>query len=184
MGNGESSYRRFLDGDESAFSEVIDVYRDSLIFFINRYVQNLSVAEELAEDCFVALVVYPRRYNFKTSLKTYLFTIARNKAIDRVRKSKRVSLMQDDVMDVLSEEYEGFEREIFKNEEKRILHSAMGELCADYYTALHLVYFEEMSNAEAGKVMNKSVKQIENLVYRAKLRLREILSQKGVNYEG
>ena len=60
----------------------------------------------------------------------------------------------------------------------------MGELCADYYTALHLVYFEEMSNAEAGKVMNKSVKQIENLVYRAKLRLREILSQKGVNYEG
>ena len=184
MGNGESSYRRFLDGDESAFSEVIDVYRDSLIFFINRYVQNLSVAEELAEDCFVALVVYPRRYNFKVSLKTYLFTIARNKALDRVRKSKRVSLMQDDVMDVLSEEYEGFEREIFKNEEKRILHSAMGELCADYYTALHLVYFEEMSNAEAGKVMNKSVKQIENLIYRAKLRLREILSQRGLKYEG
>jgi hypothetical protein len=38
MGNGESSYRCFLDGDDSAFSEVIDIYRESLIFFINRYV--------------------------------------------------------------------------------------------------------------------------------------------------
>ncbi len=184
MGNGESSYHRFLGGDESAFSEVIDIYRESLIFFINRYVQNLSVAEEIAEDCFVALVVYPRRYNFKTSLKTYLFTIARNKAVDRIRHAKKVSFVTDETLDVLSEEYEGFENEIFKNEEKRLLHSAMSELKEEYRTVLHLTFFEGMTNGEAGKVMKKSAKQIENLIYRAKLRLRETLTERGMSYEG
>ena len=51
MGNGESSYHRFLNGDKSAFSEIIDLYRKNLIFFINRYLNNLSLSEEIAEDC-------------------------------------------------------------------------------------------------------------------------------------
>ena len=115
MGNGESSYRRFLDGDDSAFSEVIDIYRESLIFFINRYVQNLSLSEELAEDCFVELIVYPKRYNFRASLKTFLFTIARNKAVDRLRKLRHTTILPDTELDIPTQEYESFENEIFKN---------------------------------------------------------------------
>ena len=184
MGNGESSYHRFLNGDDSAFSEIIDIYRESLIFFANRYVGNLSLAEEIAEDCFVALAVYPKRYNFKTSLKTYLFTIARNKAIDRLRKNRRMLLAGDEALDAMSDEYEQFEKEIFRNEEKRVLHSAISELNNDYRTVLHLIYFEDMSYAEAAAVMKKSTKQIENLVYRARLRLREILTDRGISYEG
>ena len=184
MGNGESSYRRFLDGDDSAFSEVIDIYRESLIFFINRYVQNLSLSEELAEDCFVELIVYPKRYNFRASLKTFLFTIARNKAVDRLRKLRHTTNLPDTELDIPTQEYESFENEIFKNEQKRILNEAMKELKEEYYTVLHLIYFEEMSNGEAACVMKKSAKQIENLVYRARLRLREILQKRGLDYEG
>ena len=50
MDNGESSYRRFLEGDNGAFAEIVEAYKDSLIFFINRYVHNFAVAEELAQD--------------------------------------------------------------------------------------------------------------------------------------
>ena len=134
MGNGESSYRRYLNGDDSAFSEVIDIYRESLIFFINRYVHNLSLAEEIAEDCFVALVVYPKRYSFKNSLKTYLFTIARNKAIDALRRQKHISHVPDEALDTISEEYEQFEKEIFKNEPQ------VKNLCA-FLAKLLLMYF-------------------------------------------
>ena len=89
MDNGESSYRRFLDGDNNAFGEVVDIYKDSLIFFINRYVHNFAVAEELAQDVFVELLLHKRRYNFKTSLKTYIFTIGRNLAVSYIRKCAR-----------------------------------------------------------------------------------------------
>ena len=77
MDNGASSYRRFLDGDKNAFDEILDLYRESLIFFINRFVHNLDTAEDLAADSFAELLVNPKRFNFSCSLKTYLFTSLR-----------------------------------------------------------------------------------------------------------
>ncbi|MCR5485088.1 MAG: RNA polymerase subunit sigma-24, partial [Clostridiales bacterium] len=85
MDNGASSYRRFLEGDNDAFTEIVKLYRENLIFFINRYVHDLDSAEDISEDVFVELLVHKHRYNFKTSFKTYLFSIARHKAIDHVR---------------------------------------------------------------------------------------------------
>ena len=54
MDNGASSYRRFLAGDETAFDELLDLYKDSLIFFLCRYVKCVAIAEEIAADQAVA----------------------------------------------------------------------------------------------------------------------------------
>ena len=70
MDNGAGSYRRYLDGDEAAFDEILIAYRDALTFFINRYVHDLDAAEDLAIDSFLYLLVHKHRYNFKTPLKT------------------------------------------------------------------------------------------------------------------
>ena len=50
MDNGESSYRRFIEGDQSAFDELMDAYRDRLIFFIkgstlSKSLQTITLAE-------------------------------------------------------------------------------------------------------------------------------------------
>ena len=45
MDNGASSYRRFLNGDESAFDEIIKESFDNLVFFIDRYVHDIHVTE-------------------------------------------------------------------------------------------------------------------------------------------
>ena len=58
MDNGESSYRRFLDGDNDAFGEILDMYRESLMFFINRTVNDLAVAEDIAADSFAELIIH------------------------------------------------------------------------------------------------------------------------------
>ena len=50
MDNGESSYRRFLDGDTSGFDELIEMYREPLMRFINGFLHNLSESEDVAED--------------------------------------------------------------------------------------------------------------------------------------
>lgn len=56
MDNGASSYRRFLEGDDSGIVEIIRDYKDGLILFLNRYVNNIHTAEELAEDTFLELL--------------------------------------------------------------------------------------------------------------------------------
>ena len=47
MDNGASSYRRFLDGDDKGLEEIVRDYKDGLILYLNSYVSNISVAEEL-----------------------------------------------------------------------------------------------------------------------------------------
>ena len=165
MNNGESSYRRFLCGEKDAFADIVELYRKSLIFFINRYTNNLSEAEEIAEDCFVELVVNPRRYNFKASLKTYLFTIARNKAVDRIRKKKFILKESEEILLNASEDYSELEGQVFKSEEKAILHNSICKLKDDYRTSLYLVYFENMSYDETARVMKKSKKQGVTLLF-------------------
>ena len=53
MDNGASSYRRFLEGDDNGIVEIIKDYKDGLNLFLNQYVNNIYVAEELAEDTFL-----------------------------------------------------------------------------------------------------------------------------------
>ena len=172
MDKGESSYRRFLDGDENAFGELLDMYSENLIFFINRYVGNVAIAQELSEDVFVELLIHKRRFNFKTSLKTYIFTIAHNKAVDYLRRCSKKPECAYEYIECESDR-KNLEDEFLKKERERELHRAINTLNDDYKTVLHLIYFEDMSYAQAGKVMKKNRKQIENLVYRAKQALKK-----------
>ena len=176
MDNGESSYRRFLNGDERAFSEIIELHKDNLIFFINRYVRNIAVAEELAEDVFAELLIHKKRYNFKTSLKTYIFTIGRNKAVSYVRKCVRHPECAYEYIENESDRRR-LEDEFIQKERERELHKALDKLNENYRTVLHLIYFEEMSYTNAAKVMKKNTKQIENLVYRARNTLKKELEK-------
>ena len=71
MDNGASSYRRFLDGDESAFNEIMEELFRSLVFFINGYVHDIHAAEDIAIDAFSDLVV-PQKSRVKAE-KTKIF---------------------------------------------------------------------------------------------------------------
>lgn len=82
-------YRRFLDGDETAFEEIINEYRNGLIFFINRYINDIGLAEDVSIDVFTELYIHKSRYNFKSSLKTYLYMIGRSRALNVLRHHRR-----------------------------------------------------------------------------------------------
>ena len=65
-------------------------------------------------------------------------------------------------------------------ERHRVLHACMAELNATYREALYLLYFEEMSYAQTGVVMGKTVRQITNIAYRGKISLRGLLEREGI----
>ena len=183
MGYGESSYRRYLAGDESAFDEILELYKDNLIFLLCRFVKSVSVAEELAADCFALLITQPDKYDFSVSLKTWLFTVGRNRATDHLRRQSRWRILPLEEAAALPGSDEDDPETLFlQKERERTLYRAMGRLKADYRAALHLVYFEELSYEEAGRVLHKSKKQIENLVYRGKNALRADLEKEGFEF--
>lgn len=90
MDNGASSYRRFLEGDEDGFIEIVRDYKDGLMLYINSFTNNIHIAEELTEETFVKLALKKPRDSKKSSFKTWLYTIGRNTAIDYLRKNSKL----------------------------------------------------------------------------------------------
>ena len=179
MDNGACSYRRFLDGEETAFDEIMKELFDNLVFFINRYVHDLHAAEDIAIDTFSDLVVNKHRYNFKVTLKTYLFMIGRSRALNYIKHRKVINFVELNETDKVPSENETLEEIIITDEKKRILNNAISSLNDDMRVVVHLIYFEDMSYSEAAKVMGKTKKQIDNLLYRSKAQLRIILGKEG-----
>ena len=179
MDNGASSYRRFLDGDDSAFDEIIKELYDKLVFFIDSYVHDVHAAEDIAIDAFSDLVVYRHRYNFKVQLKTYLFMLGRSRALNYIKHRKRVTVVEFSEAESVPDEPEQLEELILEDERKREVHAALQKLPEDMRTAVHLVYFEELSYEDAARVMKKNKKQVDNLLYRAKKELRSALGEDG-----
>ena len=184
MDNGASSYRRFRsNGDESGLVEIIRDYKDGLILYLTSIVGNIQAAEELAEDTFVLLGTKKPRDKGGSSFKTWLYTIGRNVAIDYLRKCKRQSFVSlDDSAELISEEV-GIERAYLRKEQQVLVHRAMRKLSPEYQQVLWLVYFEELSNKDAAKVMGKSLRSAESLLYRARKSLKAQLEKEGFDYE-
>ena len=178
MDNGASSYRRFLNGDESGLYDLVNLYGNSLMLFINSFVNNLSLSEEIMEDVFMELVVKKHNFKEESTFKTYLFKIGKNKAFNILKKNNRCTYLENNEI----EDDKKFEDSVIKNEEQKHIHNALKKLPKDYMTVLYLIYFEDMSYDEIGRIMKKSNKQIKNLAYRARISLKEILGKEGFSY--
>ena len=183
MDNGASSYRRFLDGDDEGLAEIVRNYSDGLILYLNGIVNNISVAEELMEECFFKIITKKPRFTARYSFKTWLYTIGRNLAIDHLRR--RAKLADTSFEDLVNSVQDEFELEtLYVAEERKIhVHRALKKLNVEYRQVLWLLYFEGLSNAEASIVMKKSSRQMKNLVFRAKSALKSELDKEGFVYE-
>ena len=179
MDNGASSYRRFLSGDESAFDLIMEELFYPLVFFIDRYVQDVHTAEDIAMDVFSELIVHKHRYNFKVSLKTYLFMLGRSRALDCLRHRKVLDLVELTEATRTQDGSATLEELVLTTQLQYRVHQALNRLPEQLRTAVHLVYFEGLTYDEAARVMKKNRKQIDNLLYRAKKELRIILGKDG-----
>ena len=183
MDNGASSYRRFLDGDENGIVQIIKEYKDGLILYLNGFVRNVHTAEEIAEETFVKLVAKRPKFSKNSAFKTWLYAIGRNAAIDYLRRNSKMSVTPiDDYRNIRSDE-EGMEQSYIREERKIIIHRALKNLKSEYHQVLYLIYFEGFDNKQAAAVMKKSSRQIENLVYRAKISLKSELDKEGFRHE-
>ena len=183
MDNGASSYRRFLDdGDVHGLDEIIIEYSDGLILYLTSIVGNIQTAEELAEDTFVLLGTKKPKYKEKSSFKTWLYAIGRNIAIDHLRKYSKKSCVSIDDTPELTDDEAAVEEAYIKKEQQITVHKAMRKLPQKYQQVLWLIYFEGFSNKEAAKIMKKSLRSLESILYRARKSLRSQLETEGFEY--
>ncbi len=182
MDNGSEAYKRFLAGDDYGLEQVIELYKDSLIFFLMQYVKSVDIAEELTEDAFVALAVKRPSFSENAKFRTWLFTIARNKALNYLQSAAfRRNVPIDEAEEVFLPGSP--EQRLLEQERYRALYGAMSRLPANQREMVWLVYFEEMSVAQAANIIHKTQRQGNSILFRARQNLKAILEKEGFEYE-
>lgn len=180
--NGEIFYKQYVDGDDRAFEEVVKIYYDGLVAFITSYTHSSFESEDIANDCFLYIAIHKHKYNFNNSLKTYLYTLGRSRALNFLKKRKR--LTHDNIEDYPFLSNCDYNSEILLEEsEKRLkIATAISELKGDMQSVVYLFYFENMSYEEIAKVLKIKIKQVDNYLYRAKKILQEKLKKEVDEY--
>ncbi len=174
--NAELLYNSFLQGDNSAFETLVQSYRYSLMLFINRYVQDLHTAEDLAEDVFVRLLVKRPRYKgSEASFKTWLYTAGRNLAVDHLRKHSRVVVVEE----LPDEQLCSLEEQVLKTERERALYRAIAVLPEEQQRLIYLLYIEGLGYDHAAKVLGKSKSRLYGLARQAKEQIKAVLEKEG-----
>lgn len=173
MGEGELAYKRYIDGDDSSFEEVVRIYRAEVTAYALSIVRNRFAAEDVAADVFCYVVCHKKKYNFSVPLKYYLLMICKSRALDYYRKEKKYLPLDEAIS--AGTERDNVVEIIVKEERKSAVYRAIGGLPAEMRSAVYLFYFEEMSYDDVAKIMKINKKKVDNLLYAAKQKLKKEL---------
>lgn len=181
MDYGSESYRRYREGDDEGFVEIVRRYCDGLTMYINGIVGDICLAEELADDALLKLAVKKPAFHGSSSFKTWLYSIGRNVALDHLRRGKNA---QELPLDENIPSGSDPESSYIEDERKKQLYRAMQKLQPEYREALWLSYFEDMDASQIGALLHKSRNGVYMILSRAKDALKKELLKEGFIYEG
>ncbi len=167
-------YNEFLDGDLQAFEKLVKEYREPVTRFVRHFLTDIDAVDDIVADVFV-VVLEKKRYRGYGSFRSWLFAIARNKAIDYIRKRKRLLPLEE--AEQVHHPKGSAEEQVLEREQWETIRTALKWLKDDYRMALLLTAEEGLSYEDAAAVMKKSPTQIRNLCYRARLQLRNSIKE-------
>lgn len=179
-GDDDTLIAAALSGDNAAFSALIGRHKEALYRFVRRYVGDADESFDLVQETFVASWSALNTFERGRPFAVWLRRIALNKCRDwsRRRQVRRffftaAPIEAADTRSAAPAEDGPHQARL------AALDAAIAALPAALKEPLLLTVFEEMSQAEAGALLNISVKAVETRVYRAKQRLREALRLSG-----
>ena len=171
----EAIYSRFLaDRREEDFRILLERHRESLTLFLYGYVHNMEDAEELMLDAYAEAAV-GAGFSGRSSFKTWLFSVGKNLALQHLRRQRSRLSRQDALPEAASPP----ELDLLRAERSLQLYQALSQLKTEYRQILILLYFEDMSPEEAGRVMGKTRRQIYRLAEQSRQALKEKLEGMG-----
>ena len=172
-------YKKFLDGNNDAFGILMNKYKNNLIYFIFKYVKNKDISEDIFQEVVLYILSKKEVYNFEFSFKTFIYTIAKSRALNYLKKEKKKINYERNFENIAVEE-NLLEDIVFSKERQEKLKKVISKMSEDYQMVIYLAIIEDLSYKEVAKIMDKSESKIKNLLHRARIKLRKLLIEERV----
>lgn len=124
---------------------------------------------------FVYLLVNKDKYRFKCSLKTYLFLIAKSRALNYLKSHSQKVVQLEDYMNL--EDLEELEEKVFNGIRDDNLKKAISSLDNKYSIVIYLSKIEELKIKDIAKILDLTEGDIKTLIHRGKKRLKDIIGE-------
>lgn len=168
--------KRAGDGDQAAFLELYDRYRQPIFRFAYRLLGSIEVAEDVTHDCFLSLIRKPENFRpGRASLKTYLFAAARNLSFKHFRDQGREAAIDEVIQEPQDSPRRGPLRRLLDEELEAQVREAVLSLPPLQREALVLFEYEGLSLSEVAEIAGSDVGAIKARLYRAREGLRRFL---------
>lgn len=175
---------KFKEGDRSAFEILFEKYHRPILNFCYRFLKDQFDAEEVAQETFIQMYRAAPDYQPLTKFSTWLYTIAKNICLNRLRKGRIDTLSDIEVMDnegLLQQDKLGSSdptphQELEQKELAGIVKKAVEGLPESLRLPLILRRYQELSYEEIAQVVGISVTAVKLRLYRARRLLAEALA--------
>jgi RNA polymerase sigma-70 factor (ECF subfamily) len=170
---------RYTAGEEEAFRELVNRYKNSLYAFLRQFLNRHDLVEDVFQETFLQL--FSSRESFDTSrpLRPWLFTIAANKAKDALRKWQRTSAVQigtmadsqdlsfDDMLNTVTSDDTMPYDELHKNETADRVGQIVGDMPENLREILNLAYFQRFSYKQMAEILGIPIGTVKSRLHTA-----------------
>lgn len=164
---------RIAEGDASAYRLLVDRHADRLLAFAERLVGDRATAEDVVQDSYLSVWRTAARWKPRAKVRTWLYRIARNAALDRLRRRKPTV---DPEAVTLVDPNAQSDRSVVDGDIAKAVGTALNALPERQRAAIVMVHYEGLSGADASAALEISVEALESLLARGRRALRAALS--------
>ncbi|HEX4103959.1 MAG TPA: sigma-70 family RNA polymerase sigma factor [Candidatus Paceibacterota bacterium] len=177
--------RAVLRGDKNAFPVLLERHMDSVYKFAFRYVRNGEDADDVTQEAFIRVWKNLKKFDTSKNFKTWLFTIAKNVALDILKKKKPLNFSQiaeeDEQLDaVFASHLESPELPDSLYERKLVkagLGAALTTLPQNYQTVLTMRYEGNLKFREIAETLHEPIDTVKSKHRRGLMMLRKVVGK-------
>ncbi|MHC5060360.1 MAG: RNA polymerase sigma factor [Planctomycetota bacterium] len=170
---------RYMAGDEDAFEEIVDRYKNPLYAFLRRFLNRQELVEDVFQETFLQLYASKESFDTNRPLRPWLFTIAANKAKDALRKMQRQSAMElgvvadagdvsiDDVVNLITSDKTTPDDKVSDSETAQRVREIIADMPEKLRGILILAYFEQFSYKQMAEILSIPIGTVKSRLHTA-----------------
>jgi RNA polymerase sigma-70 factor (ECF subfamily) len=171
--------QRIAGGDQEAFTELYQRLQRPLFGFLVKLVREREMAEELLNETLLDVWRQAGRFEGKSSVSTWIYSIAHHKAVSRLRRIREHPL-DEGAAEKIEDTAPTADMRVEESDTARLLKGMLDKLSFDHREVIQLAYYQEFSVQQIAEVLDLPENTVKTRMFYARQRLKALLEAAGV----